>query len=201
MLLYGASGHCKVVCSALESLKISINAIFDDNKQVYRLNNYQVSGPYNSNFFSLDELIISIGDNKVRKSISKNIKHNFGNCISPHAICDKNVILGKGSIILHGAIVQRDTQIGSHVILNTSSSVDHDCIINDFVHLSPGARLAGGVNVGEGTHIGLNASVIPNINIGKWCIIGAGAVIIRDVPDYSVVVGNPGKIIKTLRND
>ena len=69
------------------------------------------------------------------------------------------------------------------------------------MHLSPGARLAGGVNVGEGTHIGLNASVIPNINIGKWCIIGAGAVIIRDVPDYSVVVGNPGKIIKTLRND
>ena len=41
--------------------------------------------------------------------------------------------------------------------------------------------------------------VIPNINIGKWCVIGAGAVITKDVPDYSLVVGIPGKIIKKLK--
>jgi acetyltransferase EpsM len=35
-----------------------------------------------------------------------------------------------------------------------------------------------------------------NIRIGKWVMIGAGAVIIRDVPDFAVVVGNPGRIIK-----
>jgi acetyltransferase EpsM len=57
--------------------------------------------------------------------------------------------------------------------------------------------LAGGVIVGEGTHIGIGASVLPEINIGKWTTIGAGAVVIKDVPDGAVIVGNPGRIIKT----
>jgi acetyltransferase-like isoleucine patch superfamily enzyme len=52
------------------------------------------------------------------------------------------------------------------------------------------------VIVGEGTHIGAGATVIPNIKIGKWCTIGAGSVILKDVPDYAVIYGNPGKVIK-----
>ena len=50
--------------------------------------------------------------------------------------------------------------------------------------------------MGEGTHIGAGATIIPNLKIGKWATIGAGAVVIKDVPDYAVVVGNPGRIIK-----
>lgn len=198
MLLFGASGHCKVVCNTLENLGIVINAIFDDNMSILNINNYKVSGVYNSNMYTEDKLIITIGDNKIRKDVSKIIKHNFGKCVSPFALCDKTIELGDGSIILQGAIVQRDSKIGEHVIINTSSSVDHDCIVSDFVHLSPGARLAGGVYVGEGTHIGINACVIPNVKIGKWCVIGAGSVIIKDIPDFSVVVGNPGRVIKNI---
>jgi acetyltransferase EpsM len=56
--------------------------------------------------------------------------------------------------------------------------------------------LAGNVVVGEGAHIGIGAAVIQNVKIGKWATIGGGAVIIRDVPDYAVVVGNPGRVIK-----
>ena len=43
--------------------------------------------------------------------------------------------------------------------------------------------------------IGANATIVCGITIGKYALIGAGAVIIRDVPDYSLVVGNPGRII------
>ena len=56
--------------------------------------------------------------------------------------------------------------------------------------------MAGNVQVGEGTQIGIGASVIQGVKIGKWAMIGAGSVIISDVPDFAVVVGNPGKIIK-----
>jgi acetyltransferase EpsM len=52
--------------------------------------------------------------------------------------------------------------------------------------------------VGEGTQVGTGASIIPGVKIGKWASIGAGAVIVEDVPDFAVVVGNPGKIIKYL---
>jgi sugar O-acyltransferase (sialic acid O-acetyltransferase NeuD family) len=198
MLLFGAGGHSKVVSSALEDLQIIISGIFDDNKKLNLSNNYNVIGVYNPDLRIDEDLIITIGDNSVRKKISFLIKHNFGFCISKYSICDTLIKIGKGSVILHGAIVQRDTIIGEHVILNTASSIDHDCILNDFVHISPGARLGGGVTIGEGTHIGLNASIIPNVKIGKWCIIGAGAVILKDVPDFSVVVGNPGRVVKNI---
>ena len=97
-----------------------------------------------------------------------------------------------------GSIVQASSIIGHHSILNTKSSIDHDCKIYDFVHISPGATLCGNVEIGTGTHVGAGATIIPNIKVGKWCIIGAGAVITKNIPDYSLVVGVPGKIIKKL---
>ena len=90
-------------------------------------------------------------------------------------------------------VVNSGTKIGKHCIINSAAVVEHDYVIDDFVHVSPNATLTGGVEVGEGTYIGAAAVVIPNITIGKWVTIGA--VIINDVPDYAVVVGNPGKII------
>ena len=49
--------------------------------------------------------------------------------------------------------------------------------------------------------IGIGAVIIQGIKIGKWAIIGAGAVIVNDIPDYAMVVGVPGKIIKYLKNE
>lgn len=195
MLLFGAGGHSKVVSSALEDMNIIVSGIFDDNEILHVTNN-NVIGSYCSDFRSDEYIIISIGDNNVRKKISKLLNHKIGICVSKYSTCDKFITIGRGSVILQGAIVQRDTIIGEHVILNTASSIDHDCVLNDFVHISPGARLGGGVEIGEGTHIGINASIVPGLKIGKWCIIGAGAVIINDIPDYAIVVGNPGRIIK-----
>ena len=56
------------------------------------------------------------------------------------------------------------------------------------------------VKVHEGTHIGAGATILPNISIGKWCVIGAGAVITQNLPDYSLVVGVPGKVIRKLES-
>lgn len=52
----------------------------------------------------------------------------------------------------------------------------------------------------EGAQVGVGASIKQNITIGKWSIVGAGAVVINDVPDNVVVVGNPAKIIKNIKN-
>lgn len=71
-------------------------------------------------------------------------------------------------------------------------------VLGDFVHISPNAALSENVEIGEGSHIGVGASVIQGVKIGKWCTVGAGAAIINDVPDYSVVVGVPGRIIKSV---
>ena len=48
--------------------------------------------------------------------------------------------------------------------------------------------------------IGANVCVIGNIIIGNNSIIGAGSVVVKDIPPYSVVVGNPGRVIKRIQN-
>jgi len=196
MLIYGASGHCKVIIDCLESQGKSIVGIFDDDLIKSKLLNYEVIGKYDAQKFEDEELIISIGDNKTRKSVSKLIKHKFGVAIHKSAIVSKNVFVDEGTVIIHNAVVQSSAVVGKHVIINTSASVDHDCILENFVHISPNATLCGNVKVGEGTQIGAGAVVIPSISIGKWSIIGAGAVVTKDVPDNVIVVGNPARIVK-----
>jgi sugar O-acyltransferase (sialic acid O-acetyltransferase NeuD family) len=194
MLLYGASGHAKVIIDCLEASKVSIDGIFDDDINKKKLLEYDVLGSYDDNLLKNKEIIIAIGNNKIRKRLSDEIKHQFGQTAHPTAIIQRNVIIGEGTIVLHHAIVQSSSKIGNHVIINTKASIDHDCIIQDYVHLAPNATLCGGIVVGEGTLIGAGAVIIQNLKIGKWVTIGAGAVVIRDVPDYSVVLGNPAII-------
>lgn len=198
VLLYGASGHARVICSIYESMSIEVVALFDDNIKSGTLNNYTVVGNYDCKYYPNVPILVSIGDNKSRKEIVNKIKHCFSSAIHNTAIIDNQSFIGEGTSIFHNVIIQRGVDVGKHVIINTNASIDHDCVIHDFVHVSPSATLCGNVQVMEGTMIGANATIIPNIKIGKWCVIGAGAVVTHDIPDYSLVVGIPGKIIKTL---
>ena len=47
----------------------------------------------------------------------------------------------------------------------------------------------------------MNAIILPNVVLGDFTIVGAGSVVIKDVPDYVTVVGNPGKIIKIIKEN
>lgn len=52
------------------------------------------------------------------------------------------------------------------------------------------------ITIGNDVWIGANAVILPGVNIGNGAVIGAGAVVTKDVPDYAVVVGVPGKVLK-----
>lgn len=52
------------------------------------------------------------------------------------------------------------------------------------------------MTIGDGSYIGINAIIVGNVKIGKYCVIGANSVVTKDIPDYSVAVGSPAKIIK-----
>ena len=199
LFLYGASGHCKVVIDILQSNDEIITAIIDDNPKTEQLLEIKVYRSDAYNFSNESKLIIAIGDNEIRKAIVQKLKADFHIAIHPNAIISKHATIGEGTVIAPGVIINAAAVIGKHCIINTAAIVEHDCVIEDYVHLSPNSALAGGVSVGEGTHIGIGAKVIQGIKIGKWATIGAGAVIIKDVPDFAVVVGNPGRIIKSKK--
>lgn len=59
----------------------------------------------------------------------------------------------------------------------------------------------GGVLIGDDTWIGTNVVIVGTVKIGKHCVIGANSVITKDIPDYSVVVGSPSRVIKRYNKE
>ena len=194
-LLYGGSGHAKVIVECIHAKHGNVVGVFDDNPDSKGMNSIPFLGEYDEGNHKYP-LIISIGDNKVRETIAGEVKDFFGTIYHPSSCISPTVKIGEGSVVFHNVILQVDCLVGKHVILNSGASIDHECIIGDFVHISPQATLCGNVSIGEGTQIGAGATILPGIKVGAWATIGAGAVIIRDVPDYAIVVGNPGRIIR-----
>ena len=56
------------------------------------------------------------------------------------------------------------------------------------------------ITIGNDVWIGVRAIILPGVEIGEGSIIGAGAVISKSVPPYSIVVGNPGKIVRNRKD-
>ncbi|MCU0354407.1 MAG: acetyltransferase [Cytophagales bacterium] len=197
MLLYGGSGHAKVVLDCLQAQRVVVTGIFDDNPNLKQLLHVPVIGAYRAETRADEPLVIAIGDNGIRRRVAGLVRHSFGRAVHPSALVSGlETQVGVGTVIFHQAVVQASTKIGNHCIVNTAAVVEHDCTVADFVHVSPHATLCGGVTVGEGTHIGAGATVIPGIRIGRWCVVGAGSVVVRDLPDLAVAVGVPAKVIR-----
>lgn len=193
MILYGASGHAKVIIDILEANGQKIDFIVDDDPALTELLGYEVR----RNTGEYDEAIVSIGSCEIRKKVVASLKvGKYVTSVHPSAVVSPRATIEEGTIVMQGAIIQSCAKIGKHCIINTSASVDHDCEIGDYVHVAPHATVLGGVKVGEGSWIGAGAVVKQYITVGKNCMIGAGAVVLHDVPDGSTVVGVPGKEIK-----
>jgi acetyltransferase EpsM len=198
MIFYGASGHAKVVIEAWVESGGKVAAIVDDNEKIQRLLDFPVE-QYDASKWAKHPMVISIGHNATRKRLAATIQQKYGNVIHKHSLIAKSATIGEGTVIMAGAIINAEAKIGSHVIINTSAVVEHDCSVGDYAHISPNATLCGGVTVGEGAQVSAGATVIPGIAIGKWAVVGAGSVIIQNVPDFSVVVGVPGKVVGSAK--
>lgn len=201
--IYGAGGHSQVIKEVLIENGYVITDTFDDKPASVHFASKNVAMGLRENLKTFphqgDPVIIAIGINSERAEIANFLDSSFETAIHKSAIISSTSKVGAGTVVFAGAIIQPNTIVGKHVIVNTGASIDHDNIIGDYAHISPKAALCGHVEVGEGSHVGVGAVVIPKVKIGKWCTIGAGTIVLKDVPDYSTVVGNPGKIIKTIK--
>lgn len=145
--------------------------------------------------------VISNGFSKTRKDIVKKLKEykiNFPSIVDPSVIIADDIDMGKGVIIQAGSIINPDVTIGDFTFINIDCTIGHDCKISSYVTIAPGVNISGNTKINSSTEIGSGSILIQNITIGKNCIIGAGTVIINDVPNDSLMVGNPGKIKKSF---
>ena len=106
------------------------------------------------------------------------------------------VEIGVGNYIQENVILQAGVSIGDNASIHMGSLIGHESKVGDSVFIAHGCNISGEVTIEDGVFVGTGATILPRLTIGKWSTIGAGSVIIEDIPPYSVVVGNPGRIIK-----
>jgi len=206
LLIYGASGHAKVIIDIVERAgRYRIAGLLDDDPQLQNEEffGYPVLGGGEclaQENYRDHRLIIGVGDNFARREIWRRIRaladFSYVRAIHPAAQIGRAVQLGAGTVVMANVAINPAARIGRQAIINTGATVDHDCLIGDFAHISPGAHLAGSVQVGELTHLGVGTAVLPGVQIGARSVIGAGAVVICDIPDGVIAVGVPARVIK-----
>jgi sugar O-acyltransferase (sialic acid O-acetyltransferase NeuD family) len=117
--------------------------------------------------------------------------------VDPTAIAPSAWILGTGTYVNSGCTIGAATRFGDFVFVNRGACIGHHVVLERFVSIGPGALLGGQVKVGKGALVGAGAVVLPGISVGENSVVGAGAVVTRDVPDHTLVVGNPARVVKT----
>lgn len=92
--------------------------------------------------------------------------------------------------------------LGNHVRVNPGVKfITHDGGVWVLRGMKPEYQnidLFGKITVGDNVHIGTDATIMPGVNIGSNCIIGCGAIVTRDIPDNSVAVGVPARVIESI---
>ena len=117
--------------------------------------------------------------------------------------------IGRRCNIGQNVIVSPDVVVGENVKIQNNVSLYTGVILEDDVFCGPSMVFTNVVNprsavsrkheykktlVKRGATIGANATVVCGHTIGRYAFIGAGAVVTKDVPDYALVVGNPGRV-------
>ena len=208
ILVYGASGHGKVVIDILTELGLpGLLGFVDDgrDRQGRTVVGFPVLG--DEEWLRAEAaraalaVALGIGDNLVRQRVADRcveLGAALVTAVHPRAVVSRLASIGEGAAIMAGAVVNPDAAIGRGVIVNTGAVIEHDVTLGAFCHVSPGATLGGAASVGALSHVGLGASVLPGVKIGARVVVGAGATVTRDLEDAVVAVGVPARVIRRL---
>lgn len=120
--------------------------------------------------------------------------------------------IGKGCNICAHTLIENDVLIGDDVTIKSGVYLWDGITIKNNVFIGPNATFTNDKKprskqypdqymrtvVEEGASIGANATILPGITLGAYCMVGAGSVVTKDVLPYSVVAGNPARVLNKV---
>ena len=116
--------------------------------------------------------------------------------------------IGEGCIFGQNTMVSAGVRIGNNVKVQNNVSIYTGTTIEDDVFLGPSCVLTNVTNprsqvdrknlyeetlIKRGATVGANATIVCGVTLGRYCFIAAGAVVTKDVPDYALIAGVPGR--------
>ena len=139
-----------------------------------------------------------------RRFLVKNIISECGDNINIERFAkfNKNISIGDNSGIGKKCSVAPYTSIGNNVMMGPEVimySRNHNISRTDIPMCEQGFKEFEPITIEDDVWIGRRVIILPGVNIGEGSVIGAAAVVAKDVPPYSIVVGNPGKVIKNRK--
>ena len=206
ILIWGASGHARVLREALGSRAHDVVAVVDRQKVPPPFPGVELVCGEDQIGAWLDavddparfQFLVAVGGRHGPERVQIHDRlTSLGmtpvTLVHPTAFVASGAQCLPGSQVLAQAAVCEGAEIGTQTIVNTSASIDHECVIGPGVHIGPGAHLAGLVHVDEAAFVGTGATILPRVHIGAGAVVGAGSVVLRDVPPGTTVVGNPAQ--------
>lgn len=126
--------------------------------------------------------------------------NKFGIPLLPELINKLFIRLLFGCQLQMGAKIGKGVNLGNGglgIVIHRHAVLENNVIIAPNVTIAGTSKKSGAPYIGENTFVGTGARLLGPIKIGKNCYIGANAVVLNDIPDNSLAVGIPAKVIKT----
>jgi acetyltransferase-like isoleucine patch superfamily enzyme len=202
-----------------QNVKIGDNSVIYDNviigDNTIIANDCIIGEPISSYYYLPDyeNVKTTIGSNcLIRSNAIIYCGNTIGNDVSTgHRIMlRENNVIGNNCRIGNYTELHGNVKMGKFCSLHSSVCIVEDAVIGEFVWISPGTILTNDITppslnrkspvIGDYTFIAVNCVILPGIEIGTNCLIGASSTVTRNIPDYSVCVGSPGKIISNVND-
>jgi sugar O-acyltransferase (sialic acid O-acetyltransferase NeuD family) len=209
-VIWGSSGHAKVLADLIDEQKNKVIALFDNSPTATPAvkgvdlwcgeEGFEAWKKIQSSTRDIRGVVAIGGSRGEDRQLIYNRLRDAGlqipNIIHGKAYVSPSATLGVGIQILANSTVASDVRIDGYCIINHNASVDHECILGNGVHIAPGATICGCVHIDDYSMIGAGAIVLPRLSIGRKAIIGAGAVVTKSIPPGAIVLGNPARLKK-----